>query len=176
MPTTASIVSIYPVAQYLATIDIKKKGLYGGGVDLQLPEKIRNIGMSVERIYNDDPTDTTLTSTANYLYALMGKYGMQALRIPELTGYIADIEPENQLPVPYDFTVSTTTIIPEGSSTVTLSAFIGCNLEFTRNNITQTTTDPGGGGSYFYWNSATGQFICYPAASLGESFRLVPYF
>jgi len=176
MPTTASIVSIYPVAQYLATIDINKRGLYGGGVDLQLPEKIRNIGMSVERIYNDDPTDTTLTSTANYLYALMGKYGMQALRVPELMGYVADIEPENQLPVPYDFTVSSTTIIPDGGSTATLSAFIGCNLEFTRNNITQTTTDPGGGASYFYWNSATGQFICYPAASLGESFRLVPYF
>lgn len=176
MPTTASIVSIYPVAQYLATIDINKRGLYGGGVDLQLPEKIRNIGMSVERIYNDDPTDTTLTSTANYLYALMGKYGMQALRVPELMGYVADIEPENQLPVPYDFTVSSTTIIPDGGSTVTLSAFIGCNLEFTRNNITQTTTDPGGGASYYYWNSATGQFICYPAASLGESFRLVPYF
>ena len=57
MPTTASIVSIYPVAQYLATIDINKRGLYGGGVDLQLPEKTRNIGMSVERVYNDDPTD-----------------------------------------------------------------------------------------------------------------------
>ncbi len=176
MPTTASIVSIYPVAQYLATIDINKRGLYGGGVDLQLPEKIRNIGMSVERIYNDDPTDTTLTSTANYLYALMGKYGMQALRVPELTGYVADIEPENQLPVPYDFTVTSTTIIPDGGSTATLSAFIGCNLEFTRNNITQTTTDPGGGGSYYYWNSANGQFICYPDAVIGESFRLVPYF
>ena len=176
MPTIASIVSIYPIAQYLATIDINKRGLYGGGVDLQLPEKIRNIGMSVERIYNDDPTDTTLTSTANYLYALMGKYGMQALHIPELTGYVADIEQLNQLPVPYDFTVSSTTIIPDGGSTATLSAFIGCNLEFTRNNITQTTTDPGGGGSYYYWNSANGQFICYPDAVIGESFRLVPYF
>ena len=175
MPTIASIVSIYPIAQYLATIDINKRGLYGGGVDLQLPEKIRNIGMSVERIYNDDPTDTTLTSTANYLYALMGKYGMQALHIPELTGYVADIEPLNQLPVPYDFTVSSTTIIPDGGSTATLSAFIGCNIEFTRNNITQTTTDPGG-GSYYYWNSANGQFICYPDAVIGESFRLVPYF
>jgi len=176
MPSIAVILDIYPVAQYLATIDVEKRGLYGGGVDLQLPQKIRNIGMSVKRIYDGDPTDSTLTPTANYLYALMGKYGMQAQRIPELTGYIADIEPENQLPVPYDFTVSASTIIPDGGSTATLSAFIGCNLEFTRNNITQTTTDPGGGGSYYYWNSATGQFICYPAASLGESFRLVPYF
>lgn len=176
MPSTATIVSIYPVAQYLATNDINKRGLYGGGVDLQLPEKIRNIGMSVERIYNDNPTDTSLTATANYLYALMGKYGIQAMRIPEATGYIAVVNQENQLPVPYDFTVTSTTIIPDGGSTTTLSAFIGCNIEFTRNNITQTTTDPGGGGSYYYWNSATAQFICYPAASLGESFRLVPYF
>lgn len=176
MPSIAVILDTYPVAQYLATIDVEKRGLYGGGVDLQLPQKIRNIGMSVKRIYDGDPTDSTLTPTANYLYALMGKYGMQAQRIPELTGYIADINPENQLPVPYDFTVSTTTIIPEGDNTVILTAFIGCNLEFTRNNITQTTTDPGGGGSYYYWNSATGQFICYPDAYHGESFRLVPYF
>ena len=176
MPSIATIVSIYPVAQYLATIDIQKRGLYGGGADLQLPEKIRNIGLSVERVYNDNPTDTTLTSTANYLFALMGKYGVQAMRIPESTGYLAIVTPNSQLPVPYDFIVSTTSTIVAGSSTLTLTAFIGCNIEFTRNNITQTTTDPGGGGSYYYWNSATGSFICYPNASLGESFRITPYF
>ena len=176
MPSIATIVSIYPVAQYLATNDINKRGLHGGGVDLQLPEKIRNIGRAVERVYNGDPTDTTLTSTANYLFALMGKYGMQAMRIPEATGYLAIVTPNSQLPVPYDFIVSGTSVIEEGESTVTLFAFIGCNVEFTRNNITQTTTDPGGGGSYYYWNSATGQFICYPNAALGESFRITPYF
>ena len=34
MPSTATIISIYPVAQYLAALDIQKRGLYGGGVDI----------------------------------------------------------------------------------------------------------------------------------------------
>jgi len=176
MPSTATIISIYPVAQYLAALDIQKRGLYGGGVDIELPQKIRNIGLSVERVYNGNPTDTSITATANYLYALMGKYGLQAMQIPSSTGYVADITPVRQLPVPYDFIVTPTSVIPEGGSSVILSAFIGCNVEFTRNNITQTTTDPGDGGSYYYWNSATSQFICYPNATLGESFRITPYF
>ncbi len=172
MPTIASIVSIYPVAQYLATIDIKKKGLYGGGVDLQLPEKIRNIGMSVERIYNDDPTDTTLTSTANYLYALMGKYGMQAQAVTGIAGSVAGIISNVQSPLPLDFEVTASSIIADGENTKTFTAFIGCNIEFTRGGITQNTTNIG--GSYYTWNKVTGEFFCYPNASLTELFRIVP--
>ena len=172
MPTTASIVSIYPVAQYLATIDINKRGLYGGGVDLQLPEKIRNIGMSVERIYNDDPTDTTLTSTANYLYALMGKYGMQAQAVTGIAGSVAGIISNVQSPLPLDFEVTASSIIADGENTKTFTAFIGCNIEFTRGGITQNTTNIG--GSYYTWNKVTGEFFCYPNASLTELLRIVP--
>lgn len=172
MPTTASIVSIYPVAQYLATIDINKRGLYGGGVDLQLPEKIRNIGMSVERVYNDDPTDTTLTTTANYLYALMGKYGMQAQAVTGIAGSVAGIISNVQSPLPLDFEVTALSIISDGENTKTFTAFIGCNIEFTRGGITQNTTNIG--GSYYTWNKVTGEFFCYPNASLTELFRIVP--
>ena len=172
MPTIASIVSIYPIAQYLATIDINKRGLYGGGVDLQLPEKIRNIGMSVERIYNDDPTDTTLTSTANYLYALMGKYGMQAQAVTGIAGSVAGIISNVQSPLPLDFEVTASSIIADGENTKTFTAFIGCNIEFTRGGITQNTTNIG--GSYYTWNKVTGEFFCYPNASLTELFRIVP--
>jgi len=172
MPTTASIVSIYPVAQYLATIDINKRGLYGGGVDLQLPEKIRNIGMSVERIYNDNPTDTTLTTTANYLYALMGKYGMQAQAVTGIAGSVAGIISNVQSPLPLDFEVTVSSIISDGENTKTFTAFIGCNIEFTRGGITQNTTNIG--GSYYTWNKVTGEFFCYPNASITELFRIVP--
>lgn len=172
MPTTASIVSIYPVAQYLATIDINKRGLYGGGVDLQLPEKIRNIGMSVERVYNDDPTDTSLTTTANYLYALMGKYGMQAQAVTGIAGSVAGIISNVQSPLPLDFEVTVSSIISDGENTKTFTAFIGCNIEFTRGGITQNTTNIG--GSYYTWNKVTGEFFCYPNASITELFRIVP--
>lgn len=172
MPTIAEIIDIYPVAQYLCLTDINKRGLYGGGVNRQLPEKIRNIGVSVERIYNDDPTDTTLTETANYLYALCGKYGMQAQAISGAAGAIAGVVSNTQSPLPLDFEVSASSIIPSGSSSLTITAFIGCNIEFTRGNLTQNTTNTG--SSYYSWDRATGLFTCYPAASLGEPFRIVP--
>lgn len=172
MPTIAQIIDIYPVAQYLCATDLLKRGLYGGGVDLQLPQKIRNIGLSVERIYNDDPTDTTLTATANYLYNLCGKYGMQAQAVSGTAGSIAGIVSGGQSPLPLDFEVSASSIIASGDSTLIITAFIGCNIEFTRGGITQNTTNAG--GSYYSWNKVTGEFICYPDASLGELFRIVP--
>lgn len=172
MPSIAVILDIYPVAQYLATIDINKRGLYGGGVDLQLPEKIRNIGVSIERIYNDDPTDTTLTATANYLYALCGKYGMQAQAVTGIAGSVAGIISNVQSPLPLDFEVTASSVIADGNNTVTFTAFIGCNIEFTRGGITQNTTSIG--GSYYTWNKVTGEFFCYPNASLTELFRIVP--
>lgn len=172
MPTIAQIIDIYPVAQYLATIDINKRGLNGGGVDVQLPVKIRNIGVSVERIYNDDPTDTTLTATANYLYSLCGKYGMQALVINGIAGSVAGIIGNTQSPLPLDFEVSASSPIATGASSLTITAFVGCNIEFTRGGITQNTTNVG--GSYYTWDRTTALFTCYPAASLGELFRLTP--
>jgi len=172
MPSIAVILDIYPVAQYLATIDVEKRGLYGGGVDLQLPQKIRNIGMSVKRIYDGDPTDSTLTPTANYLYALMGKYGMQAQAVSGISGSIAGIISNVQSPLPLDFEVTASSIISDGESAKTFTSFIGCNIEFTRGGVTQNTTNIG--GSYYYWNKATGDFACYPAASLSELFRIVP--
>lgn len=170
MPTIAQIVDIYPVAQYLCATDLLKRGVYGVGAEL--PQKIRNIGLSVERIYNDDPTDTTLSATANYLYNLCGKYGMQAQAISGTTGSVAGIVSGVQSPLPLDFEVSASSIIAAGSSTLIITAFMGCNIEFTRGGITQNTTNVG--GSYYSWNKVTAEFICYPDASLGELFRIVP--
>jgi len=172
MPSTATIISIYPVAQYLAALDIQKRGLYGGGVDIELPQKIRNIGLSVERVYNGNPTDTSITATANYLYALMGKYGAQAQAVSGIAGSVAGIISNVQSPLPIDFEVTSTSIIADGENTITLTAFIGCNIEFTRGGITQNTTNIG--GSYYTWNKVTGEFFCYPNASLTELFRIVP--
>ena len=172
MPSIATIISIYPVAQYLATVDIHKRRLFGGGVDVELPNKIRNIGLSVERIYNDNPSDTSLTKTANYLYALLGKYGAQAQAVSGIAGSIAGVIGNTQSPLPLDFEVTASSFIADGESTKTITAFIGCNIEFTRGGITQNTTNIG--ASYYTWNKVTGEFFCYPDATLTELFRIVP--
>ena len=93
MPTVSEIVSIRPIAQYLAQIDIPKKGLYGGGTDIQLPRKIYLIGKSVQRIFDADPTDDTLELTANFLYTLLGIYGLKALIVDQQQGTISPPEP-----------------------------------------------------------------------------------
>jgi hypothetical protein len=48
-------INIAKISQFLCLNDIDKKGLYGGGVDLQLPRKIYNIRKSVEWMYNNSP-------------------------------------------------------------------------------------------------------------------------
>lgn len=93
MPTVSEIVSIRPIAQYLAQIDIPKKGLYGGGTDIQLPRKIYLIGKSVQRVFDADPTDDTLELTANFLYTLLGIYGLKALIVDQQQGTISPPEP-----------------------------------------------------------------------------------
>jgi hypothetical protein len=44
----SEIINIAKISEYLCANDIAKKGLFGGGVDLQLPNKIFNIRKSVE--------------------------------------------------------------------------------------------------------------------------------
>lgn len=55
MYSTIQKINIAKVSQYLCLNDIDKRGLYGGGVDLQLPNKIYNIRKSVEWLYNNSP-------------------------------------------------------------------------------------------------------------------------
>lgn len=68
------IIQIAKVSQYLAQNDIDNKGLYGGGIDLDLPKKLYNIRKSVEWMYNQDSTDPSLVGTSEYLLALCSKY------------------------------------------------------------------------------------------------------
>jgi hypothetical protein len=74
MLSVPSIIEIAKVSQYLAQNDIDDKGLYGGGIDLNLPQKLYNIRKSVEWMYDQDNTDPSLTGTSEYLLALCAKY------------------------------------------------------------------------------------------------------
>ena len=71
-------INIAKLSQMLATVDIIKRGLFGGGVNLQLPRLIYMIRKNVEWLYDLDPTDTSLVSTSDYLYALCAPYSLKA--------------------------------------------------------------------------------------------------
>jgi hypothetical protein len=96
MYTIAQKINIAKVSQYLCLNDINKKGLYGGGVDLQLPNKIYNIRKSVEWLYTLDSNDITLTSTSDYLYALCSPYNLEA-------SYIINNFTNGVIPNPYPY-------------------------------------------------------------------------
>lgn len=76
--TVLEKINIGAVSEAYSVIDILRSGLYGGGVDLQLPRKIYCIRKSIQWAYDADPTDESLISTTTELIRLCGKYYLQA--------------------------------------------------------------------------------------------------
>ena len=174
--TALQIVSIAKISQYLAENDIEKKGLYGGGMDLELPTKLYCVRENVEWMCNQNQLDDTLFATSTYLYALCGKYGIQAQYIVGTGGSIAPpISPSVVTPVPIEFLVSASSTMVNGQSTLVIPNYINYNLLFLRNNIPQSSVNLNDGSAYFSWDKITGTFTCYGAAVTGDLFQLYPF-
>lgn len=76
MPTIAEIIGISKVSQWLSTTAIIRGGLYGNGLDLQLPRKLYCIRKNVEYRYvqediaGGETPSQELVSVSNKLYSL----------------------------------------------------------------------------------------------------------
>lgn len=80
--TIAQILDIAPIAQYLAANDSAEKKLFNNSdIDPMLHRKIYIERKSVEWMYLRNPNDAALRGAANYLYDLLGKYGLLALKV-----------------------------------------------------------------------------------------------
>ena len=171
------------ISTYLAANDNSKGALFGprkaapgSPVSIQLISNALDWGNS-----GGAQTAQDLREMANYLVWLCGIYGQQAQAIIEGGGG-GSVVPggggSGTLPFPYDWLVSgsASPVAPlsNGDSSVTLTTFIGFNVEFTRGGITQNTTDLGDGSSFYSWNRVTGLFSISPSAATGELFRIVP--
>ncbi len=170
--STQQKLNIASISEYLSAVDIKKKGLFGGGVPLNLPQKIYIIRKSIAYWYSLDPTDDTLTGTGNYLMALCGLYGLEAQEVVTSAGTVAPSS-TSSAPLPLQFIVaaSGTTFI-DGQSSATLTTFIGYNLLFARGGIAQSvvSSEP----SYYSWSRTTGMLTISPMAFTGELFQIYP--
>ncbi len=169
--TVAQIIDIAKISQYLAQNDVLKGNLFSPPVARTTPQILYLERKAVEWMYNIDPANTSLVQTSQYLYSLCRGYNLQAQQISGTAGTISPVNPA-QIPNPYDFEVTASSLIADGQSTVTLNAFIGFNVLFVRNGIPQSTINTG--GSYYSWVKATGVFTISPAAVLGESFAIYP--
>ena len=78
MFTVSEIIDIARLSQAFAANDIEQQGAFGGGMDLLLPQKLYTVRKDIQWMYGLDPNETTLRETANYLYALCGKYAIEA--------------------------------------------------------------------------------------------------
>ncbi len=77
--TVPTILQVAPLAGGFAAKDRAVSKLNGGAIEPLLPDKIFFVWKRVQNRYDKDPTDTSLRATANTLWTLLGKYGLQAL-------------------------------------------------------------------------------------------------
>ncbi len=86
MPTIEEMIDIAKLSQPLSANYIRKRGLYGGGIDKKLPRLLYMVRKTVEHRFDQDPDDTTLPATSNYLYALCAPFNLEAQRILNIGG------------------------------------------------------------------------------------------
>ena len=141
MLSVPSIIEIAKVSQYLAQNDIDDKGLYGGGIDLNLPQKIYNIRKSVEWMYDQDSTEPSLGATSEYLLALCSKYrSLAQLNLqPQIITSILDNFGEVNVGLSSDaqfFTIRATGLNPPGYFDINSYT----NFEISDDGVTWTST------------------------------------
>jgi hypothetical protein len=66
------IIEIARISQYLAENDISKKGLWGGGMDVLLPQKIYAVRKNVEWEQENNPSTEEVSSTATITVTYIG--------------------------------------------------------------------------------------------------------
>jgi hypothetical protein len=182
MPTILSISDIIElgrVSTYLSANYTSKQALFGGSVIKPTPPV--QIAFVTDALdwgnSGGAQTSASLRSTANYLYWLCGKFQLQAQNIISGSGggSVVPTPSGSSSPNPLDFIVADDTFIATGEDTVTITQFIGFNVEFDRNGQPQYTTNPSDGSTYFSWNKVTGEFaLLNGAAQESERFRIVP--
>lgn len=110
MPTISEILNACPTACVLAGNDIAESSLYGNTLDNQLSKKIYAVYFVVNRIYTEDSNFDGLTGAANYLWELMGKYGVMALN------YQGSGSGSTVIPTPTPFSTSKYPIVVTGAN------------------------------------------------------------
>lgn len=172
--TVAQQIQWAKTAQYLVVEDINNGVLFGNPLDVKLPLTIYNERKAVEWMYLLNPSEANLIGNGNYLYSLLGKYGLKAQYISGSGGSVSPINP-TLLPDPLDFEVTTSSIILEGESTLDLSSYgyVGFNILFFVGHIQQSKVDDG--GAYYSWDKNTAILTLFNrTAQLGDIFTIYP--
>lgn len=175
MPTVAEILNYAPTASYLAANAVDKAKLFNkNNLNPILPQQIYALYFILKEIYNRNPVYDGLVPCANYLWEIMGRYGIQAQGIFGSGGSVTPITP-SLVPDPFDFIVDGSSLIPTGGSSVDLSAYgyIGFDIIFVRGGIPQSINNTGG-YYYSYDNTTAILTLLGGAAQATESMQIYP--
>lgn len=168
--TVAQIINIARISLYLAADDVANGVMYG---IRKIPTSPRIIYMelkALEFMYALDPTNTSLTQVANYVYSICRGYNLAAQGVSGGGGSISPINPNVSIPAPVEFVVTDSSFMINGQASVLIPQFAGYNVMFNRNNVPQTMVDTG--GTWFTWNKNTTLFTVYGAAATDELFSI----
>lgn len=101
MPLTVpQIINIAKISQYLAAQDVAKGSLFGTRITPDTPKILYMERKAVEWLYDLDPTNTSLTGTANYLYSLCRGYNLAAAYISGSGGGVTPVTPVTTIKSP----------------------------------------------------------------------------
>lgn len=174
--TIPEIVTWAKLSQPLAAIGEAKKNNSDRSKNLDLHIELYLTRADVEYEYDQDPNSTNLFAMGNYLLSLCGEYLFIAQQATVGGGTITPITP-SLAPDPYDFDVdaSTSFILAGATSKTFPSSWIGYNMLFVRNHITQSIINDGA-STYYSWDRGTATLVLYNGAAItGENFQFYPF-
>jgi hypothetical protein len=176
--TIPEIIVWSKMCQPLARIGEAKKLANGDrSADVDLDMKIYITRKDTEYSYAQEPTSDDTFAIGNYLLALCGIYLFVAQQTTIGGGTITPVTPPAiTTPTPYDFIVTPSSFIAAGdTSKIFPSEWIGYDILFVRNHITQSKIDDGIGSTYYAWNKATATLSLFNGAAVDtENFQIFP--
>jgi hypothetical protein len=119
--TVPEIIDIAKVSGYLAQMETEKGMLFGQRKDPRLAQKIYMERKSVEWAYDDDNDYEDIVASANYLYALCGKYAI-------LANYVVNSSTGGNFVTPVSLGQSPYLIVVRGSEFSNATDYANLNL------------------------------------------------
>lgn len=173
--TVNQTIAIAKVSCYLSGNDTAAGVLYGARLNPDLQRLIYLELRSLEWANLQSDTYMDIEAVANYVYAICGRYSLEATAIIDGDGggSVAPVTPADA-PQPIRFTVDVSSFIAIGQSVVVLpDTWKGYNLIFVRNGVTESTVNSG--STYYSYIKSTRILTIIGAANEEETMQLIPY-
>jgi len=99
MPTVTTILQTAPIANVLASNKAAEGSLFGGNIQPSLPLTIYSVNKILKKIYDNDPLYDGLYETAQRLWEITGRWGIQAQAYTGGGGSAGGITPTTNFPI-----------------------------------------------------------------------------